>query len=166
MEAAPVRQFAETVRSGQCDVMCHVHLDSGRDLQSTPDRPVGKRGRCPFYGPRSGADDERRSNLVERAARRLQFLDLQQSIEMRLRVMTSATDTERCWNQPLLHVVTDRASRDVGQVSQILDRITGLVTAGHHIKYRQLTVTFQLSYYDGTAPPKGERAWRASTSRR
>jgi len=166
VEAAPVRQFAETVRSGQCDVMCHVHLDSGRDLQSTPDRPVGKRGRCPFYGPRSGADDERRSNLVERAARRLQFLDLQQSIEMRLRVMTSATDTERCWNQPLLHVVTDRAPRDVGQVSQILDRITGLVTAGHHIKYRQLTVTFQLSYYDGTAPPKGERAWRASTSRR
>src|SRR5678815_1331710 len=110
VEAAPIRQLAKAVRAGQCDVVLDVDLDPGGKLQTAPDRSIGKSdglsGRPPFR-----ATIDCRADLIERASGRLQFLDLQKTLEMSLRVMGPAADAQRSRDQPLLHVVAHRTPR-------------------------------------------------------
>jgi hypothetical protein len=141
VEAAPIRQFAKTIRSRQRDVMCDVDLDAWGDLKTTPDRALDPHNLTPCRSTRSVAP-ERGANLVERAARGLQFLDLQQPIEMRLPVMRSAADPERSRNQPFLDVVADCPARHVGEIGEILNRIT-LFVGGH-----TLNIDSSLSHYN------------------
>ena len=68
---------------------------------------------------------------------------------MSLRVMRSTANAQRSGNEPLLHVVPHRSTRDVGEVGEVLDRVAGVVW---HLtaKYSQFTVTFQLSHYESS----------------
>ena len=127
MKAAPVRQFTKAIRTREGDVMRDVHLDAGSKLQPTPDRTI--RGSGNFFHSSAVRGAVRGADLVEGATCGLQFFDLKQPIDMSLCVVTSAPDAERRRNQPLLYVVPNCSTRDVGQIGQVLNRVARLV--GH-----------------------------------
>ena len=105
VEAAPVRQFAKTIGSGQRDVIRDVDLDAGGQLEVAPHRTFRQsrllRRRSIFGAPDGG------SNLLERPAHRLKFLDLEQPIEVNLAVMRPASNAQGRRNQAFLDVVPD-----------------------------------------------------------
>ena len=112
---APLRKFVRPAPYRQCDIVRHVQLDPGRQVETVP-RTARKGSGGHGLGWAAVCDPRRPSaDVVEGSSRFLLRLHLQQTVEVRPVVVPAPPYAQGFGQQPFLHVVADRAAGHAAQ---------------------------------------------------